>query len=146
MEAVLRDYCYLFSSLQSVKFPIRLKHSVLHLRRKRKGRREKLRLPLSHSHMCTHCSCADICVRGGAGRTLWIGQWKQTLATKMLVTWWYLFLAARSIAEKCKYCYCLCAADCVFKVNSAEEQFTSFLGMSPFILLNAEAVKYLHRY
>lgn len=137
MEAVLKDYCYSFSSLQSVKFPIRLWRSILHSgRRRRRGRREELRLPLSHSHMCTRCSCADTCVLksldgagGGAGRTLWVGQWRQTLATKMLVTWWYLYLAARSIAEKCKYCRRLRAAECVFKVNSAEEeqQFTSCL-------------------
>lgn len=41
----------------------------------------------------------------------------------MLITWWYLYLAARSIAEKCKYCCCLCVwLRVVVKVISGTER------------------------
>ncbi len=39
----------------------------------------------------------------------------------MLITWWYLYLAARSIAEKCKYCCCFCVCLRVFSRWTLQE-------------------------
>ena len=136
MEAALRDYSNSFHSLQSLS---QVWHPIIgHCSLPRFGRRGEEREEWSSpalSHMCCVLQLTGYLPQSGAhrlhsvldaGRTQLCGNPPQVSSqSAMLITWWYLYLAARSIAQQCKYNAGVSVSGCsvsLLKVNSAEGQ------------------------